>query len=98
MDKWRKHDVVDGGNAIMATYYEVLHYLASDKEFHSAGTTYEDIVWEDGIPGFTKQEFLQAFEDLDNATDEKARTIASATSKLQALGLTEEEARAIAGL
>jgi len=82
----------------MATYYEVLHYLASDKEFHSAGTTYEDIVWEDGIPGFTKQEFLQAFEDLDRVTDEKARTIASATSKLQSLGLTEDEARAIAGI
>jgi hypothetical protein len=98
MDKWRKYDVTDGGNTIMATYYEVLHYLSSGKEFHSAGTTYEDIVWGDGIPGFTKEEFLQAFEDLDNAEDEKARTIASATSKLQALGLTEEEARAIAGL
>jgi hypothetical protein len=82
----------------MATYYEVLHYLASGKEFHSAGTTYEDIIWVDGIPGFTKEEFLQAFEDLDRIADEKTRTVTSAISKLQALGLTEEEARAIAGL
>ena len=82
----------------MATFIEVLHYLSPGKSFHSFGETYEDIVWEDDVPGFTKEEFLQAFEDLDRIKDERTRTIASATSKLLALGLTEEEARAIAGL
>jgi hypothetical protein len=82
----------------MATYIEVLHYLSPGKFFQSFGETYEDIVWENDIPGFTKEEFLQAFETVDQIKNEKIAVIASATSKLQALGLTEEEARAIAGL
>jgi hypothetical protein len=81
----------------MATYYEVLHYLASDKEFYSAGDTYEDIVWKDGIPGFTKQEFLQAFDTVDEIKTQKNEAFLSAITKLQSLGLTTDEARAIVG-
>lgn len=82
----------------MATYYEVLHYLSSDKEFYSAGETYEDIVWGDGIPAFTKEEFLQAFENLDEIKNKKNETLISAIVKLQSLGLTADEAKAIVGL
>jgi hypothetical protein len=82
----------------VATYYEVLHYLSSDKGFYSAGDTYEDIVWEDGIPAFTKQEFLQAFETLEILKNEKTQTLISAINKLESLGLTEDEAKAIIGL
>jgi hypothetical protein len=82
----------------MATYYEVLHYLSSDKEFYSSGTTYEDIIWKDETPGFTKQEFLAAFETVDQIKNEKNQLVVSAIAKLEALGLTEDEARAIAGI
>jgi hypothetical protein len=82
----------------MATYYEVLHYLSSDKEFYSAGETYEDIVWGDDIPGFTKEEFLAAFETVDQIKNEKSQARISAIIKLQSLGLTEDEAKAISGL
>jgi hypothetical protein len=82
----------------MATYYEVLHYLSSGKEFYSAGETYEDIVWQDETPGFTKQEFLQAFETVDQIKNEKNQARVSAITKLQSLGLTEDEAKAIVGI
>lgn len=82
----------------MATYYEVLHYLSSDKEFYSAGETYEDIVWENDIPGFTKEEFLAAFETVDQIKNEKNQARLSALTKLQSLGLTEDEAKAIVGI
>lgn len=82
----------------MATYIEVLHYLSPGKSFYSTGETYEDIVWEDNIPGFTKQEFLAAFETVEQIKNEKNQALVSALTKLQSLGLTEDEARAIAGI
>jgi hypothetical protein len=82
----------------VATFIEVLEYLSADKQFYSTGETYEDIVWEDGIPGFTKQEFLQAFENLDIIKEERNQAIVSAITKLQSLGLTTDEAKAIVGL
>lgn len=82
----------------MATYYEVLHYLSSDKGFYSAGETYEDIVWEDGIPGFTKEEFLETFETLEIVKNTKNEALTSAIVKLQALGLTIDEAKAVIGI
>jgi hypothetical protein len=82
----------------MATYYEVLHYLSSDKEFYSSGETYEDIVWGNGIPGFTKEEFLAAFETVDQIKNEKNQARVSAITKLQSLGLTEAEAKEIIGI
>ena len=98
MAKWRKHNVINGGNTIMATYIEVLHYLSPGKFFQSFGETYEDIVWENDIAGFTKQEFLAAFETVDQIKNEKNQALVSALTKLQSLGLTEDEAKAIAGL
>jgi hypothetical protein len=75
----------------MAKFYEVLNYLASDKQFYSYGETYEDIVWEDGIPSFTKEEFLNAFEELDNIKLQKKIEV---EQKLNALGLTLEDIKA----
>jgi hypothetical protein len=82
----------------MATYIEVLHYLSPGKSFHSFGETYEDIIWEDGSPRFTKEEFLATFETVDQIKNEKSQARVSALTKLQALGLTEDEAKAIAGV
>jgi len=79
----------------MATYFEVLHHLSSGRSFHSFGETYEDIVWEDGVPKFTKEEFLETFETLDQIKNEKNEARISAVNKLAALGLTPEEIAAI---
>jgi hypothetical protein len=81
----------------MAAFFEVLHYLSPGKSFYSVGETYEDIVWEEGSPRFTKEEFLATFETVDQIQNEKNQARVSALIKLQALGLTEDEAKAIAG-
>ena len=81
----------------MATFFEVLHYLSPGKSFYSVGETYEDIVWEDGSPRFTKEEFLATFETVEQIKNEKNQARVSALTKLQALGLTEDEAKSIAG-
>jgi len=98
MDKWRKHTSVNGGRTIMATYIEALELLFLNKSFYSTGETYEDIVWEDDIPAFTKEEFLAAFETVDQIKNEKNQARISALTKLQSLGLTEDEAKAIVGI
>jgi hypothetical protein len=82
----------------MATFFEVLHYLSPGKSFYSVGETYEDIIWEDGSPRFTKEEFLAAFETVDQIKNEKNQARVSAITKLQSLGLTEDEAKAIVGI
>jgi hypothetical protein len=82
----------------MATFIEVLHYLSPGKSFQSFGETYEDIVWENAIPGFTKEEFLAAFETVDQIKNERNQARVSAITKLQSLGLTEDEAKAIVGI
>jgi hypothetical protein len=81
----------------MVTFVEVLHYLSPGKSFYSAGETYEDIVWGEGSPRFTKEEFLETFETLEVLKNEKNEARVSAISKLQSLGLTEDEAKAIMG-
>ena len=75
----------------MATFFEVLNHLSPGKSFYSFGETYEDIVWEDGTPRFTKEEFLETFETLEIIKNEKNETRISAINKLAALGLTPEE-------
>ena len=82
----------------MATYIEALEVLFLNKSFYSTGETYEDIVWEDGIPTFTKEEFLAAFETADQIKNEKSQARVSAITKLESLGLTEDEAKAIVGI
>lgn len=82
----------------MATYYEVLHYLSSGKEFYSTGETYEDIVWGNGVPAFSKEQFLAAFATVDEIKNKKNEALISAMTKLQSLGLTTDEAKAIVGL
>jgi hypothetical protein len=82
----------------MATYIEALELLFLNKSFYSTGETYEDIVWEDDIPAFTKEEFLAAFETVDQIKNEKNQARISALTKLQSLGLTEDEAKAIVGI
>jgi hypothetical protein len=82
----------------MVEFTEVLHYLSAGKSFYSTGETYEDIVWEEGSPRFTKEEFLETFETLEVLKNQKSEALASAMSKLQSLGLTTDEAKAIIGL
>ena len=74
----------------MATFGEVIAYLGVGKEFYGYGETYEDIIWVNGEPEFTKQEFLDAFEQLDAI---KAQKKAEVEAKLSTLGLTIEDIR-----
>jgi hypothetical protein len=81
----------------MVEFTEVLHYLSPGRSFYSTGETYEDIIWEEGSPRFTKEEFLETFETLEVLKNQKNEARISALTKLQSLGLTEDEAKAIMG-
>jgi gentisate 1,2-dioxygenase len=76
----------------MATLGEVLTFLAPDREYHGYGPDYEDIIWLDGSAPFTKEQFLAAFDQVD-AMKQEAK--AAAEAKLQALGLTAEDIKAL---
>lgn len=76
----------------MATFSEVLRYLAPNKEYYGYGDQYEDIIWLDGEAPFTKDEFLDAFEKVD-AMKQQAKEQAEA--KIEALGLTVEDIKAL---
>lgn len=76
----------------MATFGEVMKYLAPGKEYYGYGPEYEDIIWMDGDAPFTKTEFLAAFDKVDEM---KAKAKADAEAKIKALGLTVEDIKAL---
>lgn len=85
----------------MATTKEVLEMLLPDGGWIITGDDFDSIVWVDDRPRCTKAEFIAGFAEFDDwkaqqdaqATADKAKTIA----KLVALGLTEDEAKAMIG-
>lgn len=76
----------------MASFIEVLEYLAPGKQYYGYGSEYEDIIWVDGEAPFTKKQFLAAFDKVDEM---KAKAKADAEAKLQALGLTVDDLKAL---
>lgn len=87
----------------MATdYSQVLTYRYPGKTWSMADSTYESLDWLDDSPKPTK-EALDAEWDSVQAEIQaellaKETAVSSAIAKLTRLGLTEQEARAIAGL
>jgi hypothetical protein len=82
----------------MATSVEVLNYLYPNGGWYQVGEEYEGIQFLECEP-ITKKQFTDAFSKVDafkiqQATDEAAKKSA-ATAKLQALGLTAEDLKAL---
>jgi len=82
----------------MATNIEVLNFLRPQGGYVASGLEYEGIEFVDCEP-FTKAEFEDAFSAFDAwkaAQDARAAADkASATAKLEALGLTADDLKAL---
>lgn len=83
----------------MARSYEVLEMLCDGVEYLCRGLTYEDIEWLGNEPAITKAEFEAGFAQYDawKAEQEAAQAAAKAQAeaKLEALGLTTNDLRAL---
>jgi hypothetical protein len=83
----------------MALPGQVLFMLCPDIEYTLSGENYEDIVWHNGSPAITKEQFEAGFAQYDAWKAEqdlaKAQTKASAEAKLEALGLTADDLKAL---
>jgi len=85
----------------MATGAEVLSHLCDGVQWVISGDDYDSIQWHDGAAAITKKQFEDGFSKVDElkakTEADKAAAKASARAKLAALGLTEDEVRAIIG-
>jgi hypothetical protein len=83
----------------MAIAAEVLSMLCSDVEYTLSGENYEDIVWHNGKPAITKEQFEAGFAQYDackaQQEEEGAAKKAAAEAKLLALGLTTDDLKAL---
>lgn len=83
----------------MATGSQVLQMLCPSKEWTIYGDDYDAIVWHEGKPYLTKEQFEAGFAQYDawkiqqekDALEKKA----TAEAKLVALGLTAEDLKAL---
>lgn len=83
----------------MANPGEVLNFLCPNVVWTINGFTYEDITWSSGSPAITKEQFEAGFAQYDawkeqQAADEAAAK-ATAEAKLEALGLTTADLKAL---
>ena len=82
----------------MATGAEVLSMLCPDKEWVIYGDDYDSIQWIKGEP-ITKLQFDDGFAQVDflkaEQAEAKAVAKASAEAKLEALGLTADDLKAL---
>ena len=85
----------------MTDYAAVLTKLHSDRQWTLDGNDYNQLTMLDGGEKPSKKSMDDAWpavkEELDAAQAAKASAKASAIAKLTALGLTEDEAKAIIG-
>jgi hypothetical protein len=83
----------------MAKSGEVLEMLCPGVELSISGVDYEDIEWYGKDPAITKAEYEAGFAQYDAWKAEqdaaKAQAKASAEAKLQALGLTADDLKAL---
>jgi hypothetical protein len=83
----------------MARSYELLEMLCDGVEYICRGLTYGDIDWLGNKPAITKAQFESGFAQYDAWKAEqdaaKAAAKASAEAKLEALGLTTDDLRAL---
>jgi hypothetical protein len=82
----------------MATMVEVLNFLRPQGGYFAVGLEYEGITFVDCEP-FSKEEYEAAFSAFDAWKAEQdaqaAADKASATAKLEALGLTADDLKAL---
>jgi hypothetical protein len=92
------NNVLDENGKIVFTSSDVLSMLRPEGGWVTRGDTYEGIEWISCDP-VSKEQFLAgvaAYEAWKIAKDQEKDSVKNAAlSKLQALGLTEEEAKAI---
>jgi len=83
----------------MATGGEVLTMLCPNVEWTIYADDYDSIIWHNGNSDITKQQFEAGFAAYDawkaEQDAEKAAAKAQAEAKLQALGLTPDDLRAL---
>ncbi len=87
-----------GDRCIMATHSDVLSYLRPNGGYVSRGTDYAGIEFIE-CAAFTEAEYSEAFAKVDAAQllkeQEAAAAKAAAQAKLEALGLSQEDLRAL---
>lgn len=83
----------------MITAGEVISFLVPGVEYTIYGSEYEGIIWHNGEPALTKQEFQAGFQQLaDYKAQQEADKIAAraaAEAKLLALGLSVDDLKAL---
>lgn len=83
----------------MATGANVLEMLCPNTEWTIYGDDYDSIIWGNGHPLISKQQFDAGFEQYDaweaEQEAEQAAAKASAEAKLEALGLTPADLAAL---
>ena len=83
----------------MITTAEAVMSLRPGTEWSMNGDQVEGIIWHtDGVEPLTSAEVQAEVARLEQAAIDEAAAKASALAKLEALGLTTEEAQAIAGI
>jgi hypothetical protein len=83
----------------MATGANVLDMLCPDSKYVIYGDDYDTIVWVDGSPAITKEQFTAGFAQYDawKAEQDAAKATAKLTAeaKLESLGLTADDLKAL---
>lgn len=84
----------------MTTGWQVLSFLCAGKQWSIAGDDYDSIVWLEGnVPYITKEQFEAGFAQYDawkaQQDAQAASDKASATAKLEALGLTADDLKTL---
>jgi len=85
----------------MIDYAQILIQNYAGKEWAMTGNTYEGLNWSDSLPKPTQAELDALWESTQAAVAAKEQAAidakASALAKLTALGLTQDEVKAILG-
>lgn len=77
------------------TNREVLAYLRPNGGYVAVGKDYEGITFEDHCEPFTKAEYLAAFDIVKELKENAESQKTAALAKLEALGLTTDDLKAL---
>jgi uncharacterized protein (DUF1800 family) len=85
----------------MIDYAQILIQNYAGKEWAITNNSYEELDWQDSLPKPTKAELDGLWESTQATVAAKAQAVidtkASALAKLAALGLTQDEVKALIG-
>jgi glycogen debranching enzyme len=78
----------------MAKTFEILNLLCPNVEWTMYGDQYEGIIWHDGKPAITKEEFDEWMAKFDSwKAKQDSDKVKAKAALLERLGITEDEAR-----